>query len=109
MVLLGFCQYKVHSTQYSTVNSAVHNMLPIDIIQVQFDQLNITVCFWYLVKRDLSSVRYYTVAYTSVTFYKVPEQHGYVYLVGLYAWRFSYWLYIWIICDDIDHSILKAD
>ena len=25
-----------------------------------------------------------TVAYTSVTFYKVPEQHGHVYLVGLY-------------------------
>ena len=42
------------------------------------------VCFWYIVKHDLSSVRYCTVAYTSVTFYKVPEQHGRVYLVGLY-------------------------
>ena len=31
------------------------------------------VLFWYHVKRDLSNVDYYTVAYTSrVTFYKVP-------------------------------------
>ena len=36
------------------------------------------VLFWYLVKRD-DSVRFCTVAYT-VTFYKVPEQHGQVYL-----------------------------
>ena len=43
-----------------------------------------TVLAWYLVKRGLSSVRYCTVAYTIVTFYKVPEQHGHVYLVGLY-------------------------
>ena len=39
------------------------------------------VCFWYLVKHDLSSERYLTVAYTSVTFYKVPEKNGLVYLV----------------------------
>ena len=32
---------------------------------------------------DLSIVRYCAVAYTSVIFYKVPEQH-HVYLVGLY-------------------------
>ena len=42
------------------------------------------LCFWYLVKRDLPSVRYCTVEYTSVTVYKVPEQHGHVYLVVLY-------------------------
>ena len=47
---------------------------------IQGDQLYMALCFWYLVKRDLSSVRYWTVAYTSVTFYKVPEQHGQVYL-----------------------------
>ena len=41
------------------------------------DQLHIAVCFWYLVKSDLSIVRQCSVAYTSVTFYKVPEQHGY--------------------------------
>ena len=41
----------------------------------------------YLVKRDLSGVRYCTVTYNSATFDKVPEQHGHVYLVGLYmAW-----------------------
>ena len=39
------------------------------------------VCFWYLVKPDLYSVHYRTGAYTSVTFYKVPEKHGYIYLV----------------------------
>ena len=38
--------------------------------------------FWHLVKRDLSSVRYCRVAYTIVTFYKVPEKHDHVYLVG---------------------------
>ena len=27
---------------------------------------------------------FWTVAYTSVSFYEVPEWHGYVYLVGLY-------------------------
>ena len=41
-------------------------------------------CFWYLIKRDLSSVHYFTAAHTSVTLYKVPEQHGHVYPVGLY-------------------------
>ena len=48
--------------------------------KLQVDQLYIAV---YYVNRDLSSERYCTVAYTSVTFYKVPEQHGHVYLVGL--------------------------
>ena len=36
---------------------------------VQGDQLYMAMCFWYFVKRDLFSVRYCTVAYTSVTFY----------------------------------------
>ena len=39
-----------------------------------------------LVKHDLSSISCSTVAYTSVTFYKVPERYGYVYLVGLYMY-----------------------
>ena len=39
------------------------------------------VYFWYLVKSELSSVGYCTVAYTSVVFYKAPEQHGQVYVV----------------------------
>ena len=56
---------------------------------LQGDQLYMAVCFWFLVKRDLSSVRYCTVAYTSLTFYKVPEQHGHVYLVGLYKSFFN--------------------
>ena len=52
----------------------------------QGDQLYIDVCFWYLVSRDLSSpVHACTVVYTGpVTFNKVPEPHGHVYLVGLY-------------------------
>ena len=47
-------------------------------------QLYMAVLVWYFVIRDLSSVRYYKVAYTCMTFCKVPEQHGHVYLVGLY-------------------------
>ena len=42
------------------------------------------VCQRYLVKHDLLSVRYCIVAYTGVTFYKVPEQNGHVNLIGLY-------------------------
>ena len=45
-------------------------------LQVQGDQLNMAVWFWYLLKRDLPSVHICTVAYTSVTFYKEAEQHG---------------------------------
>ena len=50
------------------------------IYRVTTDQLYKAVCFCYLVKRSLSNVRY-----TSVTFYKVPEQHGHVYLFWLYV------------------------
>ena len=31
------------------------------------DQLNMSICFWYLAKRDLSIIHYFTVAYTIVT------------------------------------------
>ena len=49
------------------------------------DQLNMAVCFWYLAKSDLSSVNVH-IAYTGqVTFCKVPEKHGHVYLIGLYV------------------------
>ena len=47
------------------------------------------VLFWYLKKKfksNFSSVRYCTTVYwtnNSLTFFKVPEQHGHVYLVGL--------------------------
>ena len=53
---------------------------------IQGDQLYMAVYSWYLVKRDLSSVRYCTVAYTSVTFYNVKKQKQQcpVYLVELY-------------------------
>ena len=45
---------------------------------LQSDQINMAVLFWYLVKSD-ASVRYCTVAVTGqVTFYKVPEQNGQV-------------------------------
>ena len=37
------------------------------------------------VTSDLFSGRYCTVAYTSVTFYKLQVQHGQVYLAGLYV------------------------
>ena len=45
-------------------------------VLIQGDHLNIAVLFWYLAKRDSSSVGYCTVAYASVTLYKVPEIHG---------------------------------
>ena len=50
-------------------------------IYLQGDQLYIAVLFWYLGKRDLFYLCYCTllhVANTSVTFNKVPEQHGHV-------------------------------
>ena len=44
-----------------------------------------TVYFWYPAIRDLSSVLSCTLTYdTSVTVYRIPGQHGHVYLVGLY-------------------------
>ena len=68
-------------------------------IYLQGDQLYIAVLFWYLGKHDLFNVRYCTllhVANTSVTFNKVPEQHGHVHLVGLYLAIYSI-----IQCDAI--------
>ena len=53
-------------------------------LQGDHGQLYMAVLFWYPGKRDLSSVRYCTVAYTSVLF-----QHGHVYLVGLYITQVS--------------------
>ena len=40
--------------------------------------------FWQLVKHDLSTAQctYCTVSFTNLTFHKVPEQHGHVYLIG---------------------------
>ena len=52
-------------------------------IYLQIDQLYMAVCFWYLVKRYLSSLHYVLFIQSSVhyrvTFYKVPEQHSHVY------------------------------
>ena len=48
---------------------------------IQGDQLNKGRLF--LVPCDLSSVRYFAVAFISVTFYKLLEHHGHVFLVGL--------------------------
>ena len=50
---------------------------------MQGDQLNMTVLFWYLVKRDLSSVGFCTVAETISLIYEVPE-NGHVQPVTLY-------------------------
>ena len=46
--------------------------------QVQGDQLIMSICFWYLVKSDSSSVQ----------FYKVPEKHGFVELARSYYLSF---------------------
>ena len=52
--------------------------------RLQGGQLYMAWLVWYRVKRYSSSVGYSTVAYNSVTFDKVPEQHGHDYLVTLY-------------------------
>ena len=47
---------------------------------MQGDQLYLAVRFWYLVNSSLSGV--YDTSYTGqVTFKKVPDQHGHVFLV----------------------------
>ena len=62
-----FCSLDIFPCSYIRTIGSLHVIL-------QGDQLYITVLFWYLVKCDLS--------YTSVTFNKVLEQHGHVYLVS---------------------------
>ena len=53
--------------------------------KVQGDQLNMAVFIWFVVKSDCP-VYACTVAYTEqVSFYKVPDKHGHVYLAGLYV------------------------
>ena len=48
------------------------------------DQFNMAVFFWYLVKRDLSSVRYSTRVYLTSHFVQgLSEKHGHIYLVTL--------------------------
>ena len=42
-----------------------------------------------------------TVAYTGqVTFFKVPEKHGHVYLIGLYIPKIN-----WFACSEIDFDL----
>ena len=56
------------------------------IRELQGDQLNVALCFWYLLKSDFSGVyAMYNRATGQVTFYKVPEKHCHVCLVGLYV------------------------
>ena len=52
-------------------------------VTIQHDQINMAVLLWHLVKCDLSSEHHRTVAYTSVTFHKIPRQNGHVFLVNL--------------------------
>ena len=48
---------------------------------IQSDKLYMAVCFLNFSERDLSSVRVYSSIRWTSHFYKVPEQHRYVYLV----------------------------
>ena len=61
----------------------------LDMLIVQGDQLYMAVCLLYLLKRDLSSVRYGTVAYTSFSFDKVPEKHGHINRSGCIEYEHS--------------------
>ena len=52
---------------------------------LQPDNINLSVLFWYFVKKSDASEPNCTVAYTGeVTYYIVPQQDGHVYLVTLY-------------------------
>ena len=57
-------------------------------LYIQGDQLYMAVCFWYLVKSDMSSVQYWTVAYSWQV--KVPES----YLSGRVVWTYKKKTYI---------------
>ena len=61
----------------------------------QSDQLNMTVFFWYLVRRDLSSVHVNSSVNWTSLFYMVQEKHGHVYLVTLYIGKITCnkWVY----------------
>ena len=80
-------------------------------LHLQGDQLITTVCLWYLVKTELSSVHMYT---WHVTFYKVPEKHGHFYLVTLYI-NFIYWCHCyqrlyscsWRKVLDVEQPVLR--
>ena len=70
-----------------TLRDAMKKLLayPLNFCDIQGDQLNLAVCFWYLAKSDLSSEHYTcTLAYTGlVTFDIYQKKHSHVYLVGL--------------------------
>ena len=51
--------------------------------KVQGDRLDMAVCFWYLVKIDLSLYAIVQPDTEQDTFHKVPETHGHVKLVLL--------------------------
>ena len=63
------------------LNFRPKNMFRLPFPELQGDQIYMAVLFWYLVKRDLFSVRYSTEAF--FFFYQIPEQHGLVHQVGL--------------------------
>ena len=69
--------------------------IPYPAFLYRSDQLYVAVLFWHFVKPDLFSVRYCTVAYYTVTFYKVPEQYSHIYLHRANAMLISYRVNRW--------------
>ena len=90
-IIISFFFIQTHLSQFgdiSVMRTLLHNYrnsfyIWIGKFLLQGDQLYMAVFFWNLVKRNLFSVRYCIAAYNSATFYKEPEQHDHVYLVGL--------------------------
>ena len=66
--------------------TGVRSVIPggrVDDINIQGDQLNMAMCFRYLLKIDLSTLHAYSSEHWASHFSKVPEIHGHVYLVEL--------------------------
>ena len=72
MVAIYLCNAFV--SKFLTCQPSKKNDHP-KMMEIQIDLYCMAVCFWYVVKRDLFSVRYCTIAYQNNT--------RHVYLVGL--------------------------
>ena len=71
--------------EFSTYGADVIRMTG---LEVQGDQLNMAVRFWYFVKSGLSSVRVNSRVQWTSNFLQFTKKHGHICLVGLYKATF---------------------
>ena len=62
MHILNILVYNDHPVQSPGIDHGAHPEQHAEGLQA--GQLYMAVCFWYIVKRDLSGVPYYTILYT---------------------------------------------